>query len=258
MSVTYPALLFGGAALVLVPILIHLLNKRKFKIVDWAAMDFLFEADKKNRRRVRLEDLLILLLRVLAVLLLAGLLARPFLTSASATVLGGKVGFERIVLLDDSPSMETRQQGPSALTHGRRMAAELVRELGAQHTSDTLTVVLTSRPSSPVVREAVLTPDTVNRLASELASWPASSRPAHYEQSLSEVEKLISTKTTNLNRIVYIISDMRRGDWHTKQQAESPKELVATLRRLADKTAGCYLVDVGGPREENLAITSLV
>jgi len=54
-----PWLFLAGAGLVSAPILIHLLNKRKFKIVDWAAMDFLLEADKRNRRRVRLENLLL-------------------------------------------------------------------------------------------------------------------------------------------------------------------------------------------------------
>lgn len=258
MSVTHPALLFGGALLVLVPIIIHLLNKRKFKIVDWAAMDFLFEADKKNRRRVRLEDLLILLLRVLAVLLLAALFARPFLSSASASVLGGKVGFERIVLLDDSPSMEARQQGAAGIQQARRMLADLVRELGTHHSSDTLTVLVTSRPRAPVVREAVLSPETVSRLSSELGSWPVSHRAAHYEESLAEVEKQISAQTTNLNRIVYVISDLRGADWHSAQQPGSPTGPVALLRRLADKTSGCYLVNVGGPQAENLAITSLV
>ena len=258
MSVTHPALLFGGAALVLVPIIIHLLNKRKFKIVDWAAMDFLFEADKKNRRRVRLEDLLILLLRVLAVLLLAALFARPFLSSASASILGGKVGFERIVLLDDSPSMEARQQGSGGMQQARSILADLVRELGTHHSSDTLTVLVTSHPRTPVVREAVLTPETVSRLSSELESWPVSHRAAHYEESLAEVEKQLSAQTTNLNRIVYVISDLRRADWHSARQSAASTGPVALLRRLADKTSGCYLVDVGGPRTENLAITSLV
>ena len=60
-----PWLFVAGAAAILIPILIHLLNKRKFKIVDWAAMEFLLDAEKKNRRRVRLENLILLLLRCL-------------------------------------------------------------------------------------------------------------------------------------------------------------------------------------------------
>ena len=74
-----PWLAVAGGLLILSPILIHLLNKRKFKIVDWAAMDFLLDADKRNRRRVRLENLVLLMLRCLAVFLLGLLLAQPFI-----------------------------------------------------------------------------------------------------------------------------------------------------------------------------------
>jgi len=257
MSVTYPALLFGGAALALVPILIHLLNKRKFKVVDWAATDFLFEADKKNRRRVQLEDLLILLLRVAAVLLLVALLARPYLSSATASVLGEKAGFDRIVLLDDSPSMEAQQSPSTPLKQARSGLMELVRALAQKHSSDTLTVLTTSQPKTPVVREAALTPETVGRLTSDLTARTTSSRPANYEDALSEVEELVSTPNTRLNRLVYVISDLRQADWSAGTSSESEGGAVAILRRLADKTAGCYLVNVGGSGTGNLAITSL-
>src|SRR5205823_3672291 len=84
----HPGLFIAGVAAVLLPILIHLLNKRKFRVVDWAAMEFLLDADKKNRRRIRLENVILLLLRCLAVFLIGLLLARPFLpTSATAGLL---------------------------------------------------------------------------------------------------------------------------------------------------------------------------
>ena len=54
-----------GAAAIASPILIHLLNKRRFKIVEWAAMDFLFQADKKNRKRVQLENFILLALSLI-------------------------------------------------------------------------------------------------------------------------------------------------------------------------------------------------
>jgi len=257
MSVTYPALLFGGAALALVPILIHLLNKRKFKIVDWAAMDFLFEADKKNRRRVQLEDLLILLLRIAAVLLIVALLARPYLSSATAAILGGEAGFERIVLLDDSPSMEAKDVDSTPLKQARTALVDLIRSLAEKHTSDTLTVLVTSQPRTPILREVALSPETVSRLTTDLAEWPAASRTANYEDALSEVDKLVSTQTTKLNRLVYVISDLRKTDWASDRAAEDSGGAMATLRRLADKTAGCYLVGVGGAGTENLTITSL-
>jgi len=80
-------------------------------IVRWAAMDFLLDANKKNRRRVQLENFIILALRCLAMLLIGLLLARPFLPNALVDILKNTKRFERIVVLDDSPSMLTNQEG---------------------------------------------------------------------------------------------------------------------------------------------------
>src|SRR5579871_4964105 len=60
----------GGA--VSVPIIIHLLHRRRFRIVQWAAMRFLLAAQRKNSRRIRLEQLVLLALRCLMVMLLLG------------------------------------------------------------------------------------------------------------------------------------------------------------------------------------------
>ena len=61
-----PWLFLAGAAAIALPILIHLLNKRKFKIVDWAAMRFLLAAQKQNVRRLKLEQWLLLAVRTIS------------------------------------------------------------------------------------------------------------------------------------------------------------------------------------------------
>src|SRR5580704_10375458 len=58
----------GGA--VSIPIIIHLLNRKRFRVVTWAAMRFLLAAQRKNSRRMRLEQLVLLLVRCCMVLLL--------------------------------------------------------------------------------------------------------------------------------------------------------------------------------------------
>ena len=63
LGMLFPAMLGVGALAMLSPIIIHLLNRRRFKIIDWAAMEFLLDANKKNRRRVRIENLILLLLQ---------------------------------------------------------------------------------------------------------------------------------------------------------------------------------------------------
>lgn len=74
------------------PIIIHLLNRRRFRTVEWAAMDFLRQAMQRNRRAVQLRDLIVLVLRCLAVAAFGLALARPFLSGVSSTQLTGAVG----------------------------------------------------------------------------------------------------------------------------------------------------------------------
>ncbi len=65
------------------PILIHLLNRRRFRVVDWAAMDFLREALRRSRRTLEMRDLLLLMLRIACVVLFGLALARPFFSQAN-------------------------------------------------------------------------------------------------------------------------------------------------------------------------------
>jgi hypothetical protein len=74
------------------PVIIHLLNRRRFRVVDWAAMDFLRRAMQRNRRAVQMRDLIVLVLRCLAVALFGAALARPFLSGVSGASMWGLVG----------------------------------------------------------------------------------------------------------------------------------------------------------------------
>ena len=103
----HPALAFGVLAAA-VPVIIHLLNRRRHKPMDWAAMRFARLAWKRIRRRSRFENLLLLLLRVAAVALFALALARP-LTQDGGLLAGlSQDQREVYVLLDGSASMGYR------------------------------------------------------------------------------------------------------------------------------------------------------
>ena len=80
-----PLMLFGISA-VSIPIIIHMLNKRKFERVVWAAMRFLKVSVEQNQRRIQVEDMLLLLLRCLLVLLIVMALSRPVLNAPAATM----------------------------------------------------------------------------------------------------------------------------------------------------------------------------
>src|ERR1700755_3366344 len=97
-----PGYLAAGGACISSPIIIHLINRMRFKRVRWAAMEFLLKAQKRNRRRLIIEQMLLLLLRCLLVAL-AGLLVLRFVRF-SFSDFGGKQNVH-IVLLDDTLSM---------------------------------------------------------------------------------------------------------------------------------------------------------
>jgi uncharacterized membrane protein len=99
----HPIYLFGLLAASL-PILIHLLNRRRLKRVRFPAVRFVLLSQKRISRSYRLRHWLLLALRTLAVIVLALLLANPiFQTGAGLFAGGGPVSL--VVLLDNSLSM---------------------------------------------------------------------------------------------------------------------------------------------------------
>jgi hypothetical protein len=98
-----PWMLLGLAAVVIPP-LIHLLNRRRYDVVDWGAMQFL-QISEVTRRRVFLEELLLMLLRMGLIALLALALAGPFITSTGMARLGSRANRDVVLVFDGSYSM---------------------------------------------------------------------------------------------------------------------------------------------------------
>jgi hypothetical protein len=86
------------------PLVIHLLNRRRYRVVDWAAMELLLEAIARNRRILHLRDLLLLLLRTACILLFAFALAQPHFKTSDAAVEPGQP-VHAVIVLDNSLSM---------------------------------------------------------------------------------------------------------------------------------------------------------
>src|ERR1043165_5077692 len=66
-----------GLVAVSVPIIIHLINRLRYKKVQWAAMEFLLKAMQRHKRKLLMEQLILLLLRCLLILLIVLLIVRP-------------------------------------------------------------------------------------------------------------------------------------------------------------------------------------
>src|SRR5437588_6488105 len=143
-----------------IPIIIHLLNRKRFRIVTWAAMRFLLAAQKKNTKRMRVEQLVLLAVRTLIVLLLVmamasvmpwseRLWARLFPESAVRAA-GGSKRTHKILVLDGSFSMATRIGDATCFERARAMANKILQETSS---GDGFSVVLMAAPPRRVVPE---------------------------------------------------------------------------------------------------------
>lgn len=124
---TNPGLL-AGLALASIPLLIHLFNRQRHKPVRWAAMRFVIAAQKRTRRRVQLENWLLLLLRVAAVLLLAFAVSRPFVGADGALSALTETRRDIVLVLDASASTGYREDVETVFDRIRERAAEVLRE----------------------------------------------------------------------------------------------------------------------------------
>src|SRR3954467_13460767 len=94
-------LLIWGTLLGVIPIIIHLLNRRRFRRVEWAPMRYLKLTIERNRRRIGNQQILLLLLRIALLVLLFFFLARPVLNPTGLEQWLGTGGRCRDVVLID-------------------------------------------------------------------------------------------------------------------------------------------------------------
>lgn len=119
----------AGVAAAPAPVVIHLLNRRRYRVIDWAAMQFLLEALQRNRKPLQVRDVLLLVLRTAALVLFGLALARPFF-SGSSSALQPNQPVHAVLVIDNSLSMgEKNLDGSSRLDEAKDKCKAFVKEL---------------------------------------------------------------------------------------------------------------------------------
>jgi hypothetical protein len=200
MSFLQPWLL-AALPLVALPILIHLINQRRFQTIQWGAMMFLLAAQRMARGYSRLRQWLIMLFRMLVVAGLVMAVSRPLASGWLGLVAGGKAD-TTIVLLDRSPSMQEQAagSGQSKLDTGR---AQLVRILSTLRSNRWVLIDGATRKA----RELESPQDLL-----KLPTAGPASAPADLPQMFQAAHDYIKTQRTGRTEI-WICSDLRANDW---------------------------------------------
>lgn len=214
MSFVHPILAGVGVACVAIPILIHLLMRRRRKPVMWAAMRFLLEAYREHRRRLRLEQVLLLATRCLLVALIALGLGRPMLGGAS--LLAGHAPVTLYILIDDSLAASAADEGGgTAFDRHRARAGGLLDQLDAA-SGDRAGLITLAGPPRALVAPASPDASAVKTLLNGLV--PADSA-ADIPGALSMLSGVIAGGAPDAaaRTVVVVLSDFLTGSADTER-----------------------------------------
>lgn len=242
MNLLNPFALFGLAAAG-IPLLLHLLNLRKLRVVEFGSVRFLLELQQKQVRRLKLQQILLLILRTLIIVFAVLALSRPTIET-SLPVLSSAARASVVILIDNSASMEAADgQGPR-IDQAKKAAREIINGL-----RDGDEVVVLPMVGGDVQRRVDMT-RTFDAARQQVDRVTLADGTANIVESLRRVRTLLD-EGIHAHKEIYVISDAQRSQTYRAQDD--------TLRAL-ERDATVFLVRIGQGQlglETNLSVDSV-
>ncbi len=228
MQFLYPTFLFALAALA-IPIILHLFYFRRFKKVYFTNVRFLREVKEETSARSKLRNLLVLLMRLLAVAFLVLAFAQPFIPQ-DAEVKQGRKAIS--VFVDNSFSMTALSQEAPLVERAKQRAREIVDAYGVEDEFQILTNDFEGRHQRLVSKEDAL------GLIDEIEISPAT---RNLSTVLTRQRQALNTGQADV-QTAYVISDFQKN--------------IVDLEGFQDTTLEVSLVPLQAVQERNVAIDS--
>jgi hypothetical protein len=236
MTFLNPLLLVGLLGMA-VPVLIHLLSRRTARQVEFSSLDFLRRLERRSLRRVRIRQILLLIVRMAIIAAVSMAMARPALLSAPSA--GGRGATSAVVILDGSHSMAAKTEDGTLLDAARGRAREVLDTF--EHGDEV--VLLVPGSPAPVRTEGVRDVDLVRERVDAV-------RPGGGFGDLAAAVREAGAALSGArhpNREIHVLSDFQRSAW----------DALAEGGELAEGTA-LFLLPVGrDPVPENAWIESV-
>jgi len=262
----HPWYMAAGGALISSPIIIHLINRMRFKRIRWAAMEFLLKSQKRNRRKLIIEQMILLLLRILLVLLAAFLVAR-FVYGSGTTR-----GASHLVVVDDTLSMNdmSKEGGKEAIAYETAIdqIKELAKSASEASSAQNIRIFLLSEIGGSPIYEGRLSDRSVDEIDARFTALQRKPTLMHVSPlvALQKGRQYLGDQEGAGHKVLHFYSDFRDRDWTTGTDAD---KLTEEIRSTLDAGISLNLVDVASPtrpqRKEvktvsahnNVAITDL-
>lgn len=242
MTFLSPVFAMIGLVAATIPIIIHLLFRRRSTRVDWAPMKYLKLTVESNRQRIQCEQFLLLLVRVLVVLFVFLIAAKPMLSKRYSSWLAPNQSISRVLVIDDSMSMQTIcEGGRTAFQHAQAAAIELI---GTSKSTCELAVLATSSPDKPLLRLTQL--DDTSQLYNDIHRMEPNDLSNRWASVFAYLDELLPS-TGFSQREVVLITDLQRSGWgvNLPRGVDNWNDTMLTI------------VDVGQGVNENLAVCEI-
>ena len=239
-------MLLGGLAAASIPIIIHLINRNRIRVVRWGAMHLLEMTLEQSSRRIQLEQLILLLIRCLIPALLAFALARPVLTGMSSLL--GTTKSSRLIVLDNSYSMDFGGAENGNFAQARQTSEQLIRSVANGSDVGILLMAGGVRPllEGPTFDRA--------RLTRELGDLSTGFGRAAVPEAL-EGAVALSTQMHHPFREIIVVSDFQRVSWSTDETAA--RQRILDVLEQSDFPPAVTLLHVGDEGHDNVCVESL-
>ena len=272
MEFVNPFMMLGGLAIA-APIAIFLLSRFRYRTVEWAALEFLLRAIKRQQRRLRLENLILLIIRCLILIAFAVAIARP--RAVSPVEVSPDEKTQNVVILLDTSFSMGYQVGSNSEETAHERARGIAKEIiGALKDGDRVLV----RSFDDIARiEASTIPRNANasgrkELLLELDDdlfYGVRARGTSLSQMLQQLPRMLTRFEPNgikpppgrkpLAKTVFVLTDAQRhGLLDDEGKLVEPKLGDLTKQEIeAELGATLVLIDCGAEQPRNLAVTRL-
>lgn len=236
-------LLLLGALFGTVPIIIHLLNKTKYKVEPFGAMMFLVASIKARARRIKIQQLILLIMRVLFFVFLAMALARPVILPKFGT--SGNQPVSNVLLIDDSFSMHQGEGENQVFSKAKKSALRIIQRMS---NADNMQIIIAGQKPKPLFPRFSYDKEFLKKTIENL-------KPGHGTTDVVRAmeEALWSLDNSNLPvRRIYFLTDGQKTGWSPKK-VERWERLKKHIESLKIPVA-CYIFNhEAGEKVENIA-----
>ncbi len=239
--------LLAGLAAASIPIVIHLLNRRKFREMSWAAMQFLMAAIRKNQRRVRIEQWLLLAVRTLLILLIVAAMAKPFLERFGNVI--GDRRTHRVLVLDGSLSMGYTTGDKSRFELAKAVATRLVKD---SRQGDAISLIMMGEPPRVVIADPQPIQAEVQKEIAELTMTHGST---DLQATFEAIDRVLDVSSIPQKEIIFL-TDLQSTSWR-RPAAPGKDGLDRVLAKLEARKPRSVIIDLGKVGSENRAVTDL-